>query len=98
MSNLDLPAGKDSDEQEGVDAIMLEGYTYPLYKLLRKLKYDFVRSVHGKAGVNKWVRVIGGKESAASLVREVITMLMDNGWAVEEAAGDAADWEDSDEE
>jgi len=77
---------------------MLDGYTYPLCKLLRSLKYDFVRGVHGHAGVNRWVRVVGEKEVAATLARDVCAMLeKENGWEVDEAAGDAADW-DSDEE
>merc|ERR1712224_802032 len=83
FSNLDLPATKDTDAQHSVDAIMLEGYTHPLYKLLRPLKYYFVRGVHGHDGVNRWVRVISEKESGASLVREVCAMLEDNGWDVE---------------
>ena len=42
VANLDLPPTKaNPDEQEGVTALMLEGFSYPLYKHLRTLGYDF---------------------------------------------------------
>lgn len=97
LSNLDLPATSKTEEQEGVDALMLEGYTYPLYRKLRGIGYDFVRGAHGKEGVNRWVCVIKGKESAATLERDVTALLTEEGWNVEAFAGDAAEW-DSDEE
>ena len=72
---------------------MLDGYTYPLYRDLRKLKYDFVRGVHGKGGFNRWVRVVGEKEQAAALEKEVATFLETEGWQVETDEADAAEWE-----
>ena len=98
VSNLDLPASGDAPEQDGVTAIMLDGFTYPLYKVLRALKYDFVRNVHGKEGINRWVRVVGEGESATALEKEVTEALLKYGWSVDTAAGDAADWESDDEQ
>lgn len=65
VSNIDLPETKYHDRREGVTVIMLEGYTYPLYKILRKDGHcDFVRAVHDKPGVNKWVRVLSKTEES----------------------------------
>lgn len=99
MKNVDLPATKTSGAIEGATAVVVESeYTYPLYKKLRALGCDFVRGIHGKAGVNKWVRVVGAKDDANKIEKAVGDMLKDEGWAVEFAApADAADWE-SDEE
>ena len=49
-------------------------------------------------GINRWVRVVKGKESAAKLVKEVSELLDEQGWEVETAEADANDWEDDDDE
>jgi len=101
VSNLDLPATKahPADEHEGVTALMLEGYSYPLYRQLRKFGYDFYRGVHGKDGINRWCRVVKSASDAARAEKETITLLKDHGWDVDTAAGDARDWpEDGEEE
>ena len=43
------------------------------------------------------MRVVGAKENAAALEKEVSAMLEDEGWQVETDTADAADW-DSDNE
>jgi len=98
LDNLNLPATRDNEAHEGVTALMLDGYTYPLYKKLRALGYDFVRGVHNHEGVNKWVRVVVGKESAAALNRDVTKVLEDEGWRVDAESGDAAEWDSDDDE
>ena len=51
---------------------MLDGHTYPLYKVLRDLDYDFVRGVHNNEGVDRWVRVVAqGVDDAANLIKEL---------------------------
>ena len=97
IENVDLPKTKWSEAQEGVTALMLEGFTYPLYKKLRGLDYDFVRGVHNRDGVNRWCRVVEASE-AAGAEKETAELLRENGWDVETAAGDAADWPEEDEE
>ena len=86
LTNLNLPG------KEGVTATMLEGYTYPLYKKLRPLGYEFVKGVHGMDGVNRWVRVHEDKEDTAKWQGELQAMLEEEGWRVEFAVGDAAEW------
>lgn len=98
LTNLDLPATKTHAKREGVTATMLDGYTYPLYKKLRPLGYDFVRDVHGKEGVNRWVRVHEDKEDAAKMQQALEAMLNEEGWRVDFAVGDAACWGSDDEE
>lgn len=83
LTNLDLPETSKAPAQDEVEACMLEGYTYPLYKQLRGLKFDFVRGVHGKEGYNRWVRVVGDSESAAAIDKEVTVMLEKEGWHVD---------------
>ena len=53
IENVDLPETRSSEAHEGVTALMLEGFTYPLYKKLRGLDYDFVRAVHNRDGYNR---------------------------------------------
>merc|ERR1719231_217428 len=88
LTNLNLP------DVEGVTATMLEGYTYPLYKKLRPLGYEFVKGVHGMEGVNRWVRVHNDKEDTAKMQKDLEAKLNEEGWRVDLAVGDAADWED----
>ena len=71
VANLDLPPTKASpDEQEGVTALMLEGFSYPLYKHLRTVGYDFYRGVHGQEGINRWCRVVKGAADATKAEKE----------------------------
>jgi len=98
VENVDLPATKAAEEQEGVLALMLEGNAYPLYKKLRPLGYDFVRGVHGKEGINRWVRVVKGAADATKAEKETSAVLQECGWDVDTAAADAADWESEDED
>lgn len=49
--------------------------------------------LHGKAGFNRWVRVVGENEKAAALEKEVATFLEQEGWQVETDEADAAEWE-----
>ena len=56
LTNLNVPSTKGNERMEGVTAMMLDGYTYPLYKKLRALSYNSVRGVHDKNCVNRWVR------------------------------------------
>merc|ERR1712054_366812 len=97
-SDLSAVAYDDVERLEGATAIMLEGYTYPLYKKLRALDADFVRSVHDKDGINRWVRVVDGNETAAAHEQEFAAMLSEEGWMVDLAAGDASEWESDDDE
>merc|ERR1712070_382946 len=83
FQNLDLPGTSKDGPHEGVEAVLLDGYTYPLYKQLRNIKFDFVRGVHNKAGMDRWVKVVPDGETAEEVTREV---------------ADAADWLESDEE
>ena len=76
---------------------MLDGFTYPLYKVLRALKYDFVRGVHGKhecttSLAGSWVRVTEDGESATAR-EEGDRVLLKYGWSVDTAAAGAADRE-----
>ena len=93
-----MPSTKANERMEGVTAMMLDGYTYPLYKKLRALSYDFVRGVHDKNGVNRWVRGVSDAKEAARVEKETATMLQGEGWRVASAAGNAADWEESEDE
>lgn len=97
LTNLDLPATKTQSPRDGVTATMLEGYTYPLYKKLRPLGYDFFHGVHGKKGVNRWVRVHKDKEDVAKMQEELETMLNEEGWRIDFAVGNAADWSEDEE-
>ena len=78
-------------------SIMAPRYTYPLYKTLRPLGYEFVKGVHGKDGVNRWVRVHDDKEDAAKMQSELERKLNEEGWRVDFAVGDAAEWDEDDE-
>lgn len=98
LTNLDVPSTKANERMEGVTAMMLDGYTYPLYKKLRALKYDWVKGVHDKNGVNRWVRVVSGAKEAAQVEKETAAMLRDESWRVASASGNAADWEESEDE
>ena len=61
-------------------------------------RYDeFVKSVHGMEGVNRWVRVHDDKEDTAKMQKELEAKLNEEGWRVDFAVGDAAEWEDEDE-
>ena len=53
--------------------------------------------MHGKAGINQWVRVVSGKESVASLAKAASEVLAVHGWECETAEADAADWGSDDE-
>ena len=88
LTNLNLP------DAQGVTATMLEGYTYPLYKKMRSHGYDFIRSVHGKEGVNRWVRVHETNEDTEKMQTELQAMLEEEGWRMERAVGNAEDWGD----
>ena len=100
VSNLDLPATKANDEQEGITGLMLDGYTYPLWKKLRALKYDFIHGVHNLDGVKRWVRIVHPGEDAKKLDQEVSKMLCEEGWEAVSKNSDASTWEihDSDGE
>merc|ERR1719231_1747718 len=84
LTNLNLP------DAEGVTATMLDGYTYPLYKKMRPIGFEFVRGVHGKEGVNRWVRVHENNEDIAKIQKELEAMLNEEGWRVDFRVGDAA--------
>ena len=73
---------------------MLEGFTYPLYKRLRKIGYDFYRGVHGQKGIDRWCRVVKGGADATKAEKETVSALKECGWEVDTAAGDANEWED----
>ena len=88
LTNLNLP------DAQGVTATMLEGYTYPLYKKMRSHGYDFIRSVHGKEGVNRWVRVHETNEDTEKMQTELQAMLEEEGWRMDRAVGNAEDWGD----
>ena len=76
VNNLDLPSTKaNPDEQEGVTALMLEGFSYPLYRQLRKIGYDFYRDVHGQEGINRWCRVVKSAADMAKAEKETVVML-----------------------
>ena len=92
LTNLNLP------DAEGVTATMLDGDTYPLYKKMRPLGFEFVRGVHGKEDVNRWVRVHDDREDIAKMQKELEAMLNEEGWRVDFAVGDAANWGSDDEE
>ena len=94
VSNLDLPATTQNEEQEGVTALMLDGFSYPLYRHLRKIGYDFYRGVHSQEGINRWCRIVKGATDAAAAERATIATLKECGWAIDTAAGNATDWED----
>ena len=94
VSNLDLPATTQNEDQEGVTVLMLDGFSYPLYRHLRKIGYDFYHGVHGQEGINRSCRIVKGAADAAAAERETIATLKECGWAVDTAAGDATDWED----
>lgn len=90
LVNLNLPETKYTPAHTNVTALMLQGDTYALYKTLRELGFDFVRGVHGMEGVNAWVRVMESGE--VGVQAEVKSMLMEEGWVVDESEGDAAEW------
>lgn len=96
VSNVSLGA----DLEETVDALVLEGNVYPIYPDMKAhVKYQFVRGLHGKKGLDKWVRVIGDGECAADLVQATAKVLADHGWQCQTAEADAAACDsDSDEE
>ena len=98
VSNLNVPSTKDNERMEGVTAMMLDGYTYPLYKKLHALKYDWVKGMHDKNGIKRWVRVVRDAKEAAQVEKETAAMLRDEGWRVASAAGNAADWEESEDD
>merc|ERR1712070_176700 len=58
LEHVNLPETNTNGAKENVTAVMLDGFTYPLYKKLRKLEFDFVRGVHGSPGANRWVREV----------------------------------------
>lgn len=93
VNHLNVPETKAKPESTNVTALMLQGYSFPLYKHLRELDYDFVRGVHGHAGVNAWVRVVEASESVAALEAAAKAMLAEEGWSVDVAVGDAAEWD-----
>ena len=64
---------------------MLDGFSYPLYKDLRALGYDFVRGVHNIEGINCWVRVVNAGE-AQKAEKETAVALIDRGWKVSKSA------------
>ena len=92
VDHLNVPETKANPEHTNVKALMLQGYSYPLYKQLRELGYDFVRGVHGQEGVNAWVRVVEPHESVTALAAAAAAMLDEEGWSIDLAAGDAAEW------
>jgi len=95
LANVDLPATEKAESQTGVTAIMLDGFTYPLYKILRnELGYDFVRGVHNREGINRWMRVVVDGEAAADLEKEISAAFIERGWNVKTAAADAAEWDE----
>lgn len=99
LTNLNVPATRHNpNAYEGVTATMINGYTYPLYKQMRRLKFDYVRDVHNKEGVDRWVRIHEDKEDVAKMQQELQTMLEEEGWRVNFAAGNAAEWGDDDDE
>jgi len=91
VTHLDLPQTQQNEEQNNVTALMLDGFSYPLYKDLRALGYDFVRGVHNIEGINRWVRVVKASE-AQKAEKETAVALIDRGWEVSKSAGDAAEW------
>jgi hypothetical protein len=96
MDNVNLTM-RDGTEHEGVTALVLNGPVYPIKEDFKELGYEFVYGVHGKAGVNQWVRVVAGKESGASLAKAAAEVLVEHGWECETAEADAADWDSDDE-
>ena len=95
LDNVDLPATKDHpEEQQGGSVLMLDGFSYPLYKKLRAIDYDFYRGVHGKEGINRWCRVIDSVDEQVRALKETAAVLKECGWDYSEAVGDANDWED----
>lgn len=98
VKNVDLPETRANEAQTGVTALMLDGYTYPLYKKLRPAGYDFVRDVHGLERVNRWMRVVGADDNADKLRDEVSALLTDEGWSVKTEWADASKWTDDDED
>merc|ERR1719399_1786227 len=99
ITNLDLPATKANPvEQEGVTALLLEGYSYPLYKHLRKIGYDFYRGVHGKEDIKRWCRVVSSPSEATKAEKETVALLKEYGWEADTAAGDANEWDDEEDD
>lgn len=98
LHNVDIKT-RDQEHAE-VTALMLESEAsvYPIKEHLKKdVEYEFVRGVHGKNGIDKWVRVVEDSENTADLVKATAKVLADRGWQCETAELDAADWEDDDE-
>merc|ERR1719399_117300 len=104
VSNLDLPSVMTNDAviteaREGAKALMLDGFTYPLYKTLRNCDYEYYRGIHGREGIDRWVRVLEDlpmiqHQAEVEIIKE---LLEKKGWAVETSVADAAEWEDDDE-
>ena len=69
--------------QQSAEAIVLEGYTYPLYRVLQKLGYVYVRNLRGESDVNRWVRAVRNGESAVELQRDICAKMHDLGWQVQ---------------
>ena len=84
MDNVNLTM-RDGTEHEGVTALVLHGPVFPIKEDFKELGYEFV---HGKVGINQWVRVVGGKENAASLVKASAEVLAEHGWECETAEAD----------
>lgn len=98
MKNLNVTCA--GEEHAMITALMLESDTsvYPIKEHLKNdVGYAFARDVHGKDGVDKWVRVVQDSETADDIVKATAKVLADLGWGCETAELDALDWEDDDE-
>merc|ERR1711939_1143535 len=92
LSNLEVAPSEPDGESTIEDAIMLDGPVYPLKEQFKELDYTYVRGVHNKAGIDRWIRVVQSDESGAELEREAVEVLQSNGWVAECSAANCEHW------
>ena len=97
LHNVDVPTY--DEHYTGVTALLLdaERSLYPIKEKIKDIGYSYVRGVHGKEGVDRWMRVVTGNGAAAALEKEIVELLAEEGYRAESHEANAATWEDDDE-
>ena len=71
-------------------ALMLDGFTVPLQKLMRSLEWDYVRNLHGQEGLDRWVRTYPSEANLKADEFLVAKEIHAQGWDVDMAELDFA--------
>ena len=86
-------------EDQGVDttasAIMLDGHVYPLRQFVKDQCFTWTKSVHGKDGMDFWLKVLEANDDGENTITAVKAHFESWGYVVVTLAGDCAEWEDS---